>query len=47
MLWGVINKKDTWKIQCGSTKWNVQYIVYEQMWKLKYEFVDVRINWFT
>ena len=49
MLWGAINKKerDTWKIQCGSKKWKVQYIVYEQIWTLQYEFADVRINWFT
>ena len=31
-LLGVINKKEreTWKLQCGSLQWKVEYILYEK-----------------
>ena len=45
-----INKKEgeTWKVQCGSTKWKVLYIVYEKNVEIiKYEFADARVTCFT
>ena len=45
-----INKKgrETWTVQCGSSQWKVQYIIYlKRIWKLKYEFAETRINCFT
>ena len=45
-----INKKEreTCKVQCGSTKWKVLYIVYEKNVEIiKYEFADARVTSFT
>ena len=49
ILSSAINKKEreTWKVQCGSSKWKVYYIVYEKIWTLHYEFADARINCFS
>ena len=40
-------ERETWKVQCGSSKWKVYYIVYEKIWTLHYEFADARINCFS
>ena len=49
ILSSAINKKEreTWKVQCGSSKWKVYYIVYERIWTLHYEFADARIKCFS
>ena len=49
ILSSAVNKKEreTWKVQCESSKWKVYYIVYEKIWALNYEFADARIKCFT